>query len=105
LRLMERTKASLQSIIEAFVASTMFANKYTDGTLINPDAPITSGAEDALIIEDVESAGVRPPSQVSSTARARSDRRTARSKPAAVASKDATAAESRRKPTYALPSG
>jgi hypothetical protein len=37
----ESTGGSLQSISNAFVASTMFANKYNGGVTVDPNAPIT----------------------------------------------------------------
>ncbi len=45
----ENTGGSLQSIVEAFVASTMFANKYNNGTSINPDAPISATVAQEII--------------------------------------------------------
>jgi hypothetical protein len=37
----ENQGGSVESMSEAFVASTMFGNRYNSGVLVNPDAPIT----------------------------------------------------------------
>ena len=45
----EKMGGSLQSISDAFVASTMFANKYNGGVAVDPSAPITFNIAQEII--------------------------------------------------------
>lgn len=45
----EQSGGSVDSIAAAFVASTMFADKYNNGTPVDPNAPITSGIASGII--------------------------------------------------------
>jgi hypothetical protein len=45
----EQSGGSVDSIAAAFVASTMFADKYNNGTAVDPNAPITSGIANGII--------------------------------------------------------
>jgi hypothetical protein len=45
----ENAGGSLQSISDAFVASTMFADKYNNGTPVDPNAPITFNIAQEII--------------------------------------------------------
>jgi hypothetical protein len=45
----ENTGGSLQSISDAFVASTMFADKYNNGTPVDPNAPVTFNIAQEII--------------------------------------------------------
>jgi hypothetical protein len=45
----ENSGGSFQSIVEAFVASSMFADKYNNGVPVDPESPITSPVANEII--------------------------------------------------------